>query len=432
MKSKSTRSAKSRKANRPEKPYEEFPLSPHASGKWQKKVNGTTYYFGRWGKLVDGKLERIEGDGAQLALALYKAQIDDIKAGRTPRAKIVDGKVIDKDDRLSVADLCDAFIQSKERLRDSGEITPRTWDELKATTDRLVSFFGAERRVDDLDPVDFEKLRADVAKNWGPVRLGNEVGRVRSIFKYGFESELMEKPLRFGPQFVKPTKSVMRRHKATSGEKMLEPDEIHKILKKATPTMRAMILLAANCGLGNHDVATLPLTALDLETGWLMYPRPKTGIPRRAALWPETVDALTIAIAARPVPRQDGADKLVFLTRLGRQWLTKGVASLIAAEFTKLRQAVGVKKAGCGFYSLRHTFRTVADEVKDTAAIDLVMGHSDPSMADRYRERIADDRLRAVADHVRAWLYAKVEPKDGKPGVKGDAPEGAPALRIVG
>jgi hypothetical protein len=32
------------------------------------------------------------------------------------------------------------------------------------------------------------------------------------------------------------------------------------------------------------------------------------------------------------------------------------------------------------------------------------MGHADHSMASYYRERISDDRLQAVTDHVRAWL----------------------------
>lgn len=395
---KSTRSPRSRKpkSDRPEKPYPEFPLTAHASGKWVKKILGHPHYFGTWGKIVNGQMVRIDGDGWKDALEAYKRDADDLHAGRTPR---------NKTGLATVADLCDAFLQAKERKRDSGEITARTWSEYKVTTDRLVEFFGAARYVDDLAPEDFEKLRADISKTWGPVRLGNEVGRIRAVFKYGFEATLLERPVRFGPEFKKPSQTALRRHTAAKGEQMFEPPEIKALLNKATPTMRAMILLGLNCAFGNHDVATLPLSAVNLKTGWIDYPRPKTGIDRRAPLWTETIEALRIAIAVRPASRQEGGDKLVFLTRLGRQWLTRGVASLVAAEFTKLRVAAGVDAAGCGFYTLRHVFRTVADGARDKVATDMIMGHGDHSIADRYRERIEDSRLVAVSDHVRAWVF---------------------------
>jgi hypothetical protein len=38
-------------------------------------------------------------------------------------------------------------------------------------------------------------------------------------------------------------------------------------------------------------------------------------------------------------------------------------------------------------------------------AVDAIMGHSREDMASVYRERIGDDRLRAVAEHVRKWLF---------------------------
>jgi hypothetical protein len=39
------------------------------------------YYFGRWGRAVNGKLERVEGDGWKEALELYNAQRDDLMRG---------------------------------------------------------------------------------------------------------------------------------------------------------------------------------------------------------------------------------------------------------------------------------------------------------------------------------------------------------------
>ena len=43
--------------------------------------------------------------------------------------------------------------------------------------------------------------------------------------------------------------------------------------------MKAMILLAVNCGFGQTDVACLPVKALDLDGGWVDFPRPKNRKP---------------------------------------------------------------------------------------------------------------------------------------------------------
>src|SRR5262249_54561503 len=107
MSRKSTRKNKSSKAtDRPKKPYPDFPLTPHASGAWQKKIRGKIHYFGKWAHRVNGKLVRIEGDGWKEALELYKAQADDLHAGRTPRVKT---------DGFTVRDLCNRFLTAKQR-----------------------------------------------------------------------------------------------------------------------------------------------------------------------------------------------------------------------------------------------------------------------------------------------------------------------------
>src|ERR1700676_4771639 len=86
-------------------------------------------------------------------------------------------------------------------------------------------------------------------------------------------------------------------------------------------------------------------------------------------------------------------------------------------HFTNLMKSLDVHRDGVGFYTLRHVFRTVADGARDPVAIDLIMGHADPSMGGHYRERVEDSRLQAVTDHVRNWLFGP-NPTDKKADTK--------------
>jgi hypothetical protein len=44
-------------------------------------------------------------------------------------------------------------------------------------------------------PDDFNGLRAKMAQRWGPVRLGNVIHRIKSVFKYALEAGLISRPL---------------------------------------------------------------------------------------------------------------------------------------------------------------------------------------------------------------------------------------------
>ncbi|MGA2618269.1 MAG: tyrosine-type recombinase/integrase [Thermoguttaceae bacterium] len=206
---------------------------------------------------------------------------------------------------------------------------------------------------------------------------------------------------------------------------MFEAAKIQAMLAVAPVPLKAMILLGINCGFGNTDVANLRIKNLDLKDGWCNYPRPKTGIPRRCPLWPETVKAIRAARKARSEP-QDRADAdLVFLTPNGQRWVwTRGnIADIDATDIERVAHVsradrvtdaiaqlvskLGLVRRGHTFYSLRHTFEAIGGESRDQVAVDAIMGHSRDDMASVYRERISDDRLRAVVEHVRKWLLKK-------------------------
>jgi integrase len=378
-----TPSALPDKPARPGKPYPDFPLFPHASGQWAKKIRGKMHYFGQW----------VDPDAA---LTRYLEQRDDLHAGRRPRLD---------PEAVTIKDIANSFLNAKKSLLDAGELSPHTFADYRQVCDLVVAHLGKARLAGDVGPDDFAALRDKVAKRWGPARLGTKlIQYTRSLFKHALEAGLIDRATRFGPGFKRPTKKVLRLARAEHGPQLFTADEIRRLLGAAAVQVRAMLLLGINCGLGNTDCAKLPLTAVDLDRGLIDYPRPKTGLPRRCPLWPETMTALREALARRPEPRDPAAVGLVFVTKYGLSWAKDESCGPLTQETRKLLNKLGINGRR-NFYALRHTFRTIADEAKDQPAADLIMGHEVPHMSSVYRETISDARLRAVTEHVHSWLF---------------------------
>jgi integrase len=123
-------------------------------------------------------------------------------------------------------------------------------------------------------------------------------------------------------------------------------------------------------------------------------------------LWPETVDALHVVLANRKEPSDDKHAGLIFITKYGGAWYRDGKPSgAITHEFRKLLDSLDIYRRGLSFYAIRHTFQTIGDETGDYLAVRRIMGHSDNSISDVYRERFPDERLQRVVDHVHTWLW---------------------------
>ena len=387
----STKSARTSKPTKPAKPHPDFPLTAHPTGRWCKKVRGKLHYFGPWAD-------------SQSALELWIEQKDDLLAGRVPRPKGRSGPTL--------RELANRFLTAKKRLVDSGELSPHTWKAYHDISETAIAFLGKDRLLTDIQPTDFERLRSNWSAKWGPTRLKAEINRLKVVFNFAWKNGIIDKPIRFGEGFASPSAKVLRLHRAAQGPNMFERDELRTMLESASQPLRAMILLGANCAFGNSDIGSLPLSALDLEGGWINFHRGKTGIARRCPLWVETIQSLREWLARRPDPKNEADAGLVFLTVRGVGWSAgPQTSSTLVHEMRRLTDRLGIM--GRSFYSLRHTFATVGSESRDQIGVDSIMGHCDNSMSANYRERISDTRLQAVAEHVRRWLFATPAPEGG-------------------
>lgn len=361
---------------KPKKPYPDFPLTAHNNGQWCKKIQGKVHFFGVW-------------ENADQALQNYCDVRDDLQAGRQPRQPGVVG----------VRDLVNHFLTRAQERCDRGEITSKTFSDYHMFGQLVVEHLGKNVAVASLRTSDFASFRHELGQRYAVTGLTKIMTVIRMIFRWGYESELFDVPVRFGPDFKVPSKKSIRIHKAERGKKFFEAHEIRTLLEESSDKLIAMILLGINGGFGNTDVGELKWKSIDLNTGWINFPRKKTGIDRRIPLWKETIKQLE---------KLEANSDLVFRTRNGNPyvWQRDGKSNdEISKMFRKQLCKLDMLRSGLSFYALRHTFQTIGDESKDPVAVSAIMGHIDGSMAGQYREKISDERLRLVVDQVHDWVF---------------------------
>ncbi|MEZ5942887.1 MAG: tyrosine-type recombinase/integrase [Planctomycetaceae bacterium] len=370
-----------KRAVKPRKPYPDFPLTAHNNGQWCKKIRGKVHFFGVW-------------DDPDAALQNYCDVRDDLQAGRQPA----------KSHGSTIRELVNSFLTRAKERHERSEISAKTFADYHMTSSLVVEYLGRNISVQSLRPTDFASFRHKLGQRYSVTALPKILTVIRMIFRWGYESEILDAPVRFGPDFKSPSKKSLRLHKASKGKKLFTAGEIQTLLSLASEPLKTMILLAINGGLGNTDVGTLTKSSLDLEHGWLEFPRRKTGIERRVPLWPETTEGLG--------QTDSGDSTLVFVTRNGNPYVWQRDEKSndeVSKAFRRLLKRSNLTTGSRSFYALRHTFQTIGDEARDALATSAIMGHVDQSVAGQYREAISDERLRRVTDHVHDWLYKTVD-----------------------
>lgn len=404
---------------KPNKPYPSFPLTAHPNGQWCKKILGSVHFFGVWAD-------------PDAALAHYHKVAADLHAGREP------APVADRE--LTVKDLCNHYLAYQMGRVLTGQIGPRWFEDCRRVLKHFASKVGAARSVASLAAEDFQRYRRLLVirglrgKSLGVHVMTRTLTVVIGTFKWGIETGLIDDMPRWGKALAKPSAADVRRSRAKrereNGKKLFSAEQIRALLDAAKADVKAAILLGINGGFGNTDCALLPRAAVDLAHAVIEFERPKTAVRRVVPLWPETISALRAVLEAdRPKAANKAAEPLVFRSELGFPLVRQVIKSTEKDEIRKvtyidrlgdwfddLLVERGLKRFGLGFYALRHTFRTWADEIGDQHAIHVVMGHAIPGMSGIYVEEIGVERLRKVVNHVRNKLWPKRAAGTAAPG----------------
>ena len=115
-----SQSTRPKAESKPEEPYNGFPLFAHRNG----------------------------------ALERFLDQRDDLMAGRIPRVQR---------DGLSVAELCNHYLEAKDHLVSTGELTYRTFVDCRHACQLAIEAFGRTRVIKTLIPDDFDEFRKSLS-----------------------------------------------------------------------------------------------------------------------------------------------------------------------------------------------------------------------------------------------------------------------------
>ena len=152
-----------------------------------------------------------------------------------------------------VGELMNCYVSTKRERMNWGELSPKMWTEYHRACEVMFETFGKNCRVVGLRHDDFGAMRRIRGTNLGPLAIGSFIQRVRTVFKYGFNAELIDVPIRFGPNFAKPSRRTLRIQKADKGVRMFEAEVVRTILTATSALLKAMILLCIKGGSGQTD-----------------------------------------------------------------------------------------------------------------------------------------------------------------------------------
>lgn len=371
-------------------------LAARPDGRFAKVIDGQYHYFGSNGNR----------DSALRELADF-IRLRDRGIGERPQPAV---------GPATVAVVCQAFIDNRNTKLTEGAIGRGTFDDYRVAVEEFADAVGANVLVDDLVPADFARVRDKWAVRLGSWALDRNVQAVRTMFRWAGKHRLIDREPFWGDSFGKVIATERRREARDKvgqrGHRQFTRDELVKLIfgvkddKRDVPPLRgqflAMVCLGLNAGMYSKDVSDLRRHDLKQEGKVLLIEshREKTGVPRRAPLWPETAQA--IKNLPPPCVRHERDADRVFTTAHGHPWNRNGIDS-ISMMFARRLRELGIKRPGIGFGTLRHTHVSAVGDHPDLVAARLVRAHKITTIEGHY-DTPSLARLLAVTNLARKRL----------------------------
>ena len=310
---------------------------------------------------------------------------------------------------LTVQRMVGLFLDAKEINVQSGEMEQTTWNAYESFGERMIRVFGARPRSKASAPT----TSRGSAKTFRPptraCRRSTATSARSRRSSIGLDpaptvrATSTDCPVSAARSSVRP-KSALEREREEQGERVFygransRPDApLPRPSAEGDDPLRYQLRLRK---FGLCEAAALSSSIL--TTVGLRLPAPRT--PSAAAiLWPETVEAVRVAVADRKQPNDPKYASRVFITKYGQPFRPVPLASSSRSWPSK----IGMTREAADFYDLRRTCASIGIQSMTTTPCERSWGTSGAAdMLGVYnRLQVSDERLRAVTDHIHDWLF---------------------------
>ena len=211
-------------------------------------------------------------------------------------------------------------------------------------------------------------------------------GKIKSVISFGLKAGLDVTQIQpaLGRCKVLFTNGV----KPVASPKPIKRNHFHTLLTSGNDSWRPWLLVGLNCAMYMEELCQLRWEDLDLEHGYYIARRGKTGVVRCACLWKETVEALKTV-------RRRGQSPFVFTSQFG----TRYNKNTRLNDFAEMRERAGLPE-DVKFSHIRDgAYTAAAMGSSDERQARILAGHAAAGMLDRYVQRNAE-YVRPACDAV--------------------------------
>jgi integrase len=236
--------------------------------------------------------------------------------------------------------------------------------------------------------------------------------RVKRVMNYALDSlddisDLLEVKQRLVSVLKSPKDSIL------CPAKRIPKELFHQIMEASSIDEKAMWLLSINLAYYAIDIATLPLSAINLDEKTVIFRRGKTGVHRAGILWNETIDAIRAYQKENP-----HRSSTLFQNRHTKICY---VSARITEKFNQILEKLGIREMSINkrvnpnnfrHSNFRDSFESIcASKNIPQRAIDGVMGHT--GIAAKYTDiESAPDIAAPACQAVRDYYFGKEDKKD--------------------